>query len=225
MQPGNANLNCRGMTVSGEIGNRDSGPAGASSLAEADPIALLERDHERHRLVCDRLEEIADALPEIADPKLCADVARFLRNDLLLHHRDEEAGLFSILRTKADLDPTLRACLELLTNEHVSDESVAEELLEILDQMATGTRVRNPDMAGYVLRNFFESYRRHIEWENRMLFAAARGLLSAADRSLLLERMIDHRFGELGAKPPCNGRCDTCKNPDDAKEASSCRKD
>jgi len=86
------------------------------------------------------------------------------------HHREEEEALFPL-------------------EEHASDEGFAEELVDILERLEQGEPADNPNMLGYMLRGFFENYRRHIHWENTVLIPLARRRLTAADVRELLERM------------------------------------
>ena len=51
-------------------------------------------------------------------------------------------------------------------------------------------------MVGYMLRSFFESYRRHIHWENAVVLPLARARLTREDIEELGAAMSRHR--ELG---------------------------
>ena len=51
-------------------------------------------------------------------------------------------------------------------------------------------------MVGYMLRSFFESYRRHIHWENVVVLPLARARLTREDIEELGAAMSRHR--ELG---------------------------
>jgi hemerythrin-like domain-containing protein len=66
--------------------------------------------------------------------------------------------------------------------------------LESLDALSRGARLKNPDMVGYMLRSFFESYRRHIHWENAVVLPLARSRLSAEDLLRLEEAMNENRL-------------------------------
>src|SRR5205823_7514301 len=83
--------------------------------------------------------------------------------------------------------------LARLALEHATDESFATELLESLETLSNGERVKNPDMVGYMLRSFFESYRRHIHWENAVVLPLARARLTQEDIEELGTAMSRHR--------------------------------
>jgi hypothetical protein len=48
-------------------------------------------------------------------------------------------------------------------------------------------------MVGYMLRSFFESYRRHIAWENTIVLPLARARLTGEDLDKLGRAMAGHR--------------------------------
>ena len=48
-------------------------------------------------------------------------------------------------------------------------------------------------MVGYMLRGFFEAYRRHIEWENRVVLPLASNKLDADALKKLAKVMIKNR--------------------------------
>ena len=143
--------------------------------------------------LCDALETIADGLPDDVDRRLCATVAANLQYDLPLHHRDEETGLFPLLRVRARAGDGLDAILERLEREHESDTGFAGEIAELLDGLGCGTPVGNPEMAGYMLRGFFECYRRHVHWETVLVMPVARLRLTGGDLDRLGQVMAQNR--------------------------------
>ena len=52
--------------------------------------------------------------------------------------------------------------------------------------------MNNPNMVGYMLRSFFESYRRHIHWENAVVLPLARSRLTEEDVEELEQAMLVH---------------------------------
>ena len=160
----------------------------------ADPIAIIERAHAEHAAICDVLEEIADSLPEAVNSDQCAGVLVFLRQELPQHHKDEEDGLFALLRKKSRKDKTLMGHLEQLSWEHSADESTADEIAESLEKLANGEKAENPNMLGYMLRSFFEGYRRHLHWENTFLLPLARERLSSEDLEIIGSAMTANQY-------------------------------
>lgn len=159
------------------------------------PLDVIAHDHDVQVGICDALELIADGLPEDVDRRLCGQVVSFLRYDLPVHHLDEEEGLFPLLRQSAITgeDLAVAGILGQLVTEHGKDESAAEELVDHLDALGRGERPAYPDLLGYMLRGFFEGYRRHVLWENSFIIPAARRLLSEDSLLELSVKMARHR--------------------------------
>lgn len=162
-------------------------------MAYIHPIDALHRTHMDHARLCDQLELIADSLPGNVDGELCRTVVGMLSVEVPVHHRDEEEGLFPLLANRALPEDDIEIHLDQLQAEHITDEGVASELIEFLPGLAEGKNLRDPDLCGYVLRCFFESYRRHLFWEQNLILPLARKRLEAADLQLLNETMAAHR--------------------------------
>ena len=143
--------------------------------------------------MCDDLEKIADGLPDHVDQDLCMRVVRGMQNTLPLHHADEEKGLFPLLERRAKECDNIPSQLAQLRQEHETDEGFAEELIECLTALAHGKKLDNPDMCGYMMRGFFESYRRHIRWEQSVLLPLARRRLHDKDIAALARVMAENR--------------------------------
>jgi hemerythrin-like domain-containing protein len=157
------------------------------------PLDVIEHAHGLQVQLCDALERIADGLPDDVDRRLCAQVAANLQYELPLHHRDEEAGLFPLLRLRARPEDCVETVLNRLEREHDSDSEFASEIVECLESMGRGQAIANPEMVGYMLRGFFECYRRHIHWESVIVMPLARQRLCAEDIALLSETMDRNR--------------------------------
>lgn len=160
---------------------------------ECNPLDALERDHALQMGLCDILEEIADSLPSDINRSRCREAASALRQELPLHHLDEEQGLFPLLRRRAAQSDQFAAIMARLSSEHAADEGFAEELTEELERLGDGFNPTNPEALGYMLRGFFESYRRHIHWENEILLPLARETLTETDLDELSRVMSSHR--------------------------------
>lgn len=157
--------------------------------AVSDPIGYFEAQHMRHREMCNILESIADSLPDLVDCRLCGSLAGILRVDLPAVHRSEEVALFPLIELRAEPDDGVAGMLARLRQEHAIDEGYAQELGDLLDTLSGGVRPDNPDMIGYMLRGFFESYRRHVVWEQAILLPLARRRLTGADLQQLSETL------------------------------------
>lgn len=164
------------------------------SLAR-NPLDVIANAHAVQEQLCDALERIADGLPDEVDRRLCAQAASTLIYELPLHHHDEEEGLFPLLRKRAEPPDQIESILDRLASEHMTDTDFASEIAESLELMARGDRVPNPDMVGYMLRGFFERYRRHVHWENTLVMPVARKRLTAEDLDMLA-RLMERNRGE-----------------------------
>lgn len=157
------------------------------------PLDLIEHDHLAQAQLCNSLEQIADDLPDNVDRRLCRKVIDSLQFEMPRHHRSEELGLFPLIERRALPDDNIHDILARLALEHATDESFADELLESLQGLSEGRKLKNPDMVGYMLRSFFESYRRHILWENAIVLPLARARLTREDLEELDRAMVGHR--------------------------------
>ena len=157
------------------------------------PLDVIAQAHALQVQLCDALERIADGLPDDVDRRLCAQVASSLTYDLPLHHQDEETGLFPLLRERALDEDQIHDILSRLASEHMTDTDFASELSESLEILGRGEKVRNPDMVGYMLRGFFERYRRHVHWENTLVMPVARLRLTDEDLATLARVMERNR--------------------------------
>ena len=151
------------------------------------------QSHIGHVGLCDLLEEIADKLPNQVNPGLYDAAMEMLKRDLALHRRDLEEGLFPLLLKRARPEDNIEASLEQLRVEHLTDDGSAHELLEMLPLLAAGDPMADPNVCGYMLRNFFECYRRHLSWELNLIVPLARKRLGLCDLEKLEALMRHHR--------------------------------
>ncbi len=187
-------IKARRLRASENATMRENGPD--TGWVKRNALDLIEHEHHIQAQICDSLEVIADGLPDGVDRRLCAQVASALREELPLHHRDEECGLFPLIEKRALPSDGMAEILALLAREHATDESFASELLESLDALSEGKKLKNPDMVGYMFRSFFESYRRHLHWENAVVLPLARLRLMPQDIAKLEEAMARNRDPE-----------------------------
>jgi hemerythrin-like domain-containing protein len=157
------------------------------------PLEVIASAHALQVQMCDAMERIADGLPDEVDRRLCAQVASCLEFDLPLHHQDEEHALFPLLKKRALPEDGVDKILDRLAAEHSSDNDFASEIAEALETLGQGGRPANPEMLGYMLRGFFERYRRHVQWENTLVMPLARLRLTRDDLETLQSQMNENR--------------------------------
>ncbi|MCO6186190.1 hemerythrin domain-containing protein [Rhizobium sp. L1K21] len=146
-----------------------SGESKAPVTMDASKLRWLTQGHIEQLSLCDTLEKIADSLPDDVDKAQCLAVEKSLPSLIKRIHEFEENTLFPWLEAQLPDREDLRETLNRLKFEHVEDECFAEELLDLLHKMAVGGKPANAEAAGYMLRGFFESVRRHIAFEREHL--------------------------------------------------------
>jgi len=166
-----------------------SQPSKDEQLSMADPLDSIERQHIGQESLCAVLEEIADGLPGKVDAALMTKALAGLSNELPRLQRDMNEGLFPLLQAQCLPEDHIEEVVFRLSMEDTTDLSFAGEIIEALGAMAGGAPVRNPNTLGYMLRGFFESYRRHLHWQRSVILPLARKRLSQADLCELGERM------------------------------------
>jgi hemerythrin-like domain-containing protein len=132
-------------------------------------IAEFRAYHSKLSRMCERLEGLADSLPDNVGNQECLLLARSIYSEVKRSHEFEENALFPEARACDPDNLTLASTLERLRYEHWEDESFAEELTEALTSFVTEPHKRNPEKLAYMLRGFFEGMRRHIAFEREHL--------------------------------------------------------
>lgn len=135
------------------------------------PVAMtqVQSNHASLLVVCDLLEAIADGLPGNIDRQECLVLARSLAPMLHRTQDYEEQVLFPALLAWKRLTPEIDETIDRLRIEHQVDASYAEDVQEMLRSYGESRPGLSADAAGFMLRGFFESLRRHIAFEQQML--------------------------------------------------------
>jgi iron-sulfur cluster repair protein YtfE (RIC family) len=140
-------------------------------------LALLERDQMRLLRLCAALEKIADGLPGAGRCHKTARVLAFLDKAFARHVFLNEKCLFPLIRSleekKERVDPVLRQ----LEFEHAADHGLIVEIASAFMGPCASHVQSEAQGLGYLLRAFFENYRRHCVWEREVLYPIARKLL------------------------------------------------
>jgi len=116
-----------------------------------------------HLLTCRRLEAIADSLPNNINVRTCIAIAEHLPPRLATIHKIEDEVIHPLLRTTTAGTP-FGYDLDRLQDEHQIDQDYAEEVSEMLMLLAS-KRKAHMEHAGYLLRGFFHSSRRHVHFD------------------------------------------------------------
>lgn len=134
-----------------------------------DIIEVIRGHHARLLSLCDRLERIADSLPDGIDIAECLGTARMMVPAIRAAHRFEEDRLFPAVRARRGATSRIEAMLARLSHEHREDEGFAEEVAEVLMEWGLCTGRAEKEATGYMLRGLFGNLRRRIAVERDML--------------------------------------------------------
>ena len=165
-----------------------------------EPVEFILAEHYRQRLLCDGLVKLTETMELGPVTALAASLQSFLDRDLRLHLEDEEQDLFPLLRKRAQPEDNITDILDLLSEEHGLDRDLVDFLLEDLAVLAGGTQIANPIRFLVNVREFAETQRRHLAWENALLLPVARRRLTQVDLASLGRSMAARRGIDLGAE-------------------------
>ena len=132
-------------------------------------LAEFRQYHRLKMKLCDALEDFADSLPNQIDVQNCLALSRCVLPTVRNAQIMEETRLFPQLIQAYPGDRRLEASLDRLRQEHLEDETFADEIACLLHDCGCTGKPSNADSAGYMLRGFFSSIRRHVAFENECL--------------------------------------------------------
>jgi hypothetical protein len=158
----------------------------------ADKMRGLVRQHTMLRHLCDRLETIADRLPQPPEAVERDAVCHQLRR-LVPRHRQDEQALLARLFPDRDATAADRHLLGVIHGQHAQDEIHAQDLSLALE--ATGPDNTDPPLGaetlGYMLRCFFDGFRRALDFEELAMLTMGGRRLPAA-----LAAILAHALGQ-----------------------------
>ena len=158
-----------------------------------EPIDYLYADHYRQRVVCEYLDEIAQDHEAARVPEMAALVLDYLLRDLPRHVADEEQDLFPRLLARCEPEDEIERILMLLSEEHDRDEEVVLALPAGLRSLIESRPLPEPEVFIQAASTFAECQRRHLAWEERVIFPLARKRLQADDLAGLGKSMAARR--------------------------------
>jgi Hemerythrin HHE cation binding domain len=134
-------------------------------IAEVGMESALDQFLAQQSRLCEKLENIADALPNDADRQDCLQLSQALLPLIKRVHDYEEHTVFPWLVLARGSDDTLLNSLDRLKYEHLGDEEFATDLSLALRGYVTDRAACNTEALAWMLRGFFEGMRRHIAFE------------------------------------------------------------
>ncbi len=158
-----------------------------------EPIDYLYADHFRQRVVCRYLDEIAQDHEAARVAEIAALVLDYLLRDLPRHSADEEQDLFPRLLARCKPEDDVERIVMLLSEEHVRDQEVGLALPAGLRSLIEGRPI--PDLGVFLqaASTFAECQRRHLAWEEGVVFPLARKRLQPDDLAGLGQSMAARR--------------------------------
>ncbi|WP_245420474.1 MULTISPECIES: hemerythrin domain-containing protein [Mesorhizobium] len=124
----------------------------------------MKRAHREKLNLCDSLESIADALPNV-DRLKCLGTAKKIVPLLRDIHGFEETVVFPAYEAQLTPAEGKLASTSRLRVEHLEDQCFASAVAETLLAIGHGNPIESPEAVGFMLRGFFEGLRRHIAFE------------------------------------------------------------
>ena len=125
--------------------------------------------------LCAGLEKIADGLPGTGHQPRTGKVLAFLEAAFARHVFLNEKCLFPLIRSLEEKNEPVELMLRELEFEHSADRGLIVEILSAY--MGRNSRNAGLEALGYLLRSFFENYRRHCAWERTTLYPIVRAHL------------------------------------------------
>ncbi|MEO0329643.1 MAG: hemerythrin domain-containing protein [Pseudomonadota bacterium] len=138
---------------------------------QTEVVQGLFKHHAKQLSLCQRLERIADSLPNNVDKQECLSVSWQIYPAVCEAHHFEENALFPLLSTEEEKMPNVSKSLERLKFEHWEDESSAEDISVSLRQLVFEPSQTDCEKTAYMLRGFFEGMRRHLAFEKEHLIS------------------------------------------------------
>ena len=156
------------------------------------PLDWFAAEHQRHRLFCHVLSDMASA--DSVDQARLAAALDFLRVDMAQHVVDEEQDLFPLLCRRALPEDEIDRVLGLLSAEHKADAARAREVRAHLERCLAARRAPGSDArARQALRAFAAQELQHLAVENAIVLPIARLRLTARDLREMGERLAARR--------------------------------
>lgn len=162
----------------------------------ATPLTFIKRQHERNVSICHYYQDndVFVAMCEGDAPKTLLSLYFFLTQQLPRHMRDEQEGLFPLLRrSETELTRTVQNHIAVAQREQEFDKGIIEFVLADLDVLMRSRPLVNPLRLELNLQTFLKGLASHASWEVETILPLAASLLSPADLTILAKKMGDWR--------------------------------
>ncbi len=158
-----------------------------------DPLEFIRDDHARQLRMCNLLDAFTEKLELEPVMPLASALLEYLTGDLPLHTEDEEQDLRPVLEQRCEPEDNLDEVLKQLTREHELNRDLVSFMIEDLEALADGRTLSNPVRLMMNVKEFSETQRQHVTWEERVLLPLARQRLTADDLAAIGRNMAARR--------------------------------
>jgi hemerythrin-like domain-containing protein len=158
-----------------------------------DPLAFIRDDHSRQLRMCNLLDAFTEKLEVEPVKPLASALLEYLKDDLPLHTEDEEKDLLPALERRCEADDGLDEILRQLSREHELNNDLVDFMLDDLEALADGRSLTNPVRLVMNVKEYSETQRQHVTWEERVLLPLARQRLTPDDLAEIGRNMAKRR--------------------------------
>ncbi len=157
------------------------------------PLCLIRAEHERQLIIGKELFRLASVRDIDSVIEIGGSLLAFFTEDLLLHHQDEEADLFRILRFICPPKDHIELVLEELERDHAVESYLMRLIVIDLKRVLGGRKLESAPFFFDSLNLFARDHERHLAWENEVVLPLASKRLSSDDLEELGMNMAARR--------------------------------
>lgn len=158
-----------------------------------DPLDFIRQDHARQLRMCNLLDAFTEKLELEPVKPLASALLDYLTGDLPLHTQDEEEDLRPALEARREPEDGLDDVLKQMSKEHELNRDLVSFLIDDLEALAEGRTLSNPVRLLMNVKEFSETQRRHVTWEEQVLLPLARQRLTPEDLARIGRNMAARR--------------------------------
>ena len=167
-----------------------------------DPLDFIAEDHLRERQICALIDGIAST--EDIDIRDVQNVLSFLGEELTMHLKDEEEGLFPVMSDRCDAEDEIDRVIARLCSDHAGIAAAVPQVKQSLERLLSGSRPLE-EKERTMLTEFASQTRRHLIVENAIILPIARARLNTDDLDtlrlgMLRRRGLDRLMEEMDAE-------------------------
>jgi hemerythrin-like domain-containing protein len=158
-----------------------------------DPLDFIREDHARQLRMCNLLDAFTEKLELEPVMPLASALLDYVTGDLPLHTQDEEQDLRPALEERCEPEDGVADVLKQMSKEHELNRDLVSFLIDDLEALADGRTLSNPVRLLMNMKEFSETQRQHVTWEERVMLPLARQRLTAEDLAKIGRNMAARR--------------------------------